>query len=55
MVAIQAESFVEVLESGGIDARIIFVYDVGFVGWVFVFAGRGLVMLRQQAEVVVSG
>ena len=44
----------EVLESGKVNARLVFVYDVGVVGRVFVFAGRGLVLLRQQAMVVAS-
>ena len=38
----------EVLESGGIDALLVFVYDVGVVRRVFVFAQSGLVMLRRN-------
>ena len=37
----------EVLEKGG-DARLVFIYDVGVVGRVLVFAGSGLVLLCQN-------
>ena len=44
----------EVWENGGLDARLVFVYDAGIVWRVFIFAGSGLVLWRQPVDVVIS-